>query len=137
MTEKTKMLIEKFIIDTEKKNMNWRQIEAEEESQLSPFIDHYEGIGWEVISSCCFKTKHKKANIYVISFASNDNYKAKYTRYDIGYLILGIQKEGKDFVPLNTHKEEQGNLFRLYNMIDRQVSEVDDIIDDILDDMLY
>jgi hypothetical protein len=135
MADKAAKVIEKFITETENDKIVWKKISRQETPQLTPLINYYEEVGWDLVDQYCFETKHKNAKIFLISLASETHRKVL-TRFDVEYLILGIQKDGQELVPLNTLQQEQSNLFRLFNMIDRQVSQVNEVLDDILDDFL-
>lgn len=126
--------IEKLITATESGGMNWETLSEFSDTKLIKEVDRlikknkYED-DYIVERDNCYITKSNGIAFLFVSIVSSD-----IIYEDIEYLVLAVQPTSdKEFTELNVPGSEQSHLFRLKNIVLRQIKGVDKALDDFLD----
>jgi len=126
--------IEKLILRTDKNEIIWTMFEKVEQApKIKDIYEYYTEDAYN-IPGASYVTHYKDGTIVLLGLTFENSHKVL-KKHDVEHLLLCLQsKPDTKMSELNTLKEYQTELFRLLNMIDRQVNEVDEFIEDFLTD---
>ncbi|MGG1553287.1 hypothetical protein [Paenibacillus ferrarius] len=128
--------INKLILATDKGTVRWKPVTGvENNEELEEYLNKHADTISNTINNILiisqdtsYYVDYKKGKIYCFT-KYFDSYPDK------SYFIIAAQKDGVSKVlALNTHKEYQADLFRLFNIVERQVNKVTDFIGEFLSD---
>ncbi len=125
MDQKINKFIEKIISTTQSRKLLWKKKKEEmiwDNEKSSLFLEKR-----------AYTAEYKDGTIILINYS--DKKALPFNKGELDYYILAVQKdERSEVMELNSKDELQPDLFRLYNIINRQVLQVDEFIDSFLDE---